>query len=190
MIFPTHNYGQQTTIGTIDHLKNPSIKKIKEYYSNYYVPNNMAICLSGDFDPDQAIKWIEEQFGYYQSKPITPYDAPTEKPLEKVSEMEIFGPEAEAVMLGYRFPGVAEQDALVMELIDMILTNSSAGLIDMNINKKQKTLSTYTFAMTLKDYSILVLSGNPKEDQSLEQVRDLLLAEVENVKKGNFTTTC
>ncbi len=58
-LFPVHNYGQQTTIGTINHLKNPSIKKIKEYYSNYYVPNNMALCISGDFDPDQAIKWIE-----------------------------------------------------------------------------------------------------------------------------------
>ena len=31
-VFPTHNYGLQTTIGTIEHLKNPSIKAIREYY--------------------------------------------------------------------------------------------------------------------------------------------------------------
>lgn len=185
-IFPVHNYGQQTTIGTIDHLKNPSIKKIKEYYSNYYVPNNMAICLSGDFDPDQAIEWIDERFGYFQSKSVTPYEVPTEKEFTKVVEKSIEGPEAEALMIGYRFPGISDNETLIMEMIDMILTNSQAGLIDMNINKKQKVLAAYTFPMTLKDYSAHVIGGNPKEGQSLEEVRDLLLAEVENVKKGNF----
>ena len=44
-LFQKHNYGKQTTIGTIDHLKNPSIVKIRNYYNQYYVPNNMAICL-------------------------------------------------------------------------------------------------------------------------------------------------
>jgi len=185
-LFPTHNYGQQTTIGTIPHLKNPSIKKIKEYYANYYVPNNMAVCISGDFDPEQAIEWIDEQFGYYQSKPITPYEAPTEDMVKKITAVNLEGPEAESVMIGYRLPGVATQEALVMEMIDMILTNSQAGLIDVNLNQKQKVLSAYTFAMGLKDYSMHAMNGTPKEGQSLEEVKDLILAEVENVKQGNF----
>ena len=29
-LFPNHQYGQESTIGTIDHLKNPSLKKMKE----------------------------------------------------------------------------------------------------------------------------------------------------------------
>ena len=32
-MFPHHNYGQQTTIGTIDHLKNPSLKAIRDFYN-------------------------------------------------------------------------------------------------------------------------------------------------------------
>ena len=32
----------------------------KKYFNTYYVPNNMVIALSGDFDPDQAIKIINE----------------------------------------------------------------------------------------------------------------------------------
>jgi predicted Zn-dependent peptidase len=45
-LFPHHNYGQQTTIGTIEHLKNPSLKAIREFYNTYYVPNNMAIVMA------------------------------------------------------------------------------------------------------------------------------------------------
>ena len=46
MLFPTHPYGTQTTIGTQDHLKNPSITNIKNYFKHYYVPNNVAICMA------------------------------------------------------------------------------------------------------------------------------------------------
>ena len=55
-LWQKHPYGTQTTIGTIDHLKNPSLTEIKKFYNSWYVPNNMAICLSGDFDPDSLIK--------------------------------------------------------------------------------------------------------------------------------------
>jgi predicted Zn-dependent peptidase len=46
--FSKHTYGTQTTIGTIEHLKNPSLKALRAYYNAKYVPNNMCISLSGD----------------------------------------------------------------------------------------------------------------------------------------------
>ena len=58
-LFPHHPYGTQTILGTQEHLKNPSITNIKNYYKQWYVPNNMAICLSGDLDPEQTIATIE-----------------------------------------------------------------------------------------------------------------------------------
>ena len=37
-LFPTTNYGQQTTIGTIDDLRNPSLRAIRAYYSSILCP--------------------------------------------------------------------------------------------------------------------------------------------------------
>ena len=68
MVFPNHQYGQQTTIGTIEHLKNPSLLEIRKYFNKYYVPNNMAICLSGDFDYDQTIRLIEKYWEVLRKK--------------------------------------------------------------------------------------------------------------------------
>jgi predicted Zn-dependent peptidase len=62
-LFPTHQYGTQTTIGTIEHLKNPSITAIKNYFDKYYVPNNMAIAMSGDIDFDKTIRLIDKYWG-------------------------------------------------------------------------------------------------------------------------------
>ncbi|MEE1094725.1 MAG: insulinase family protein, partial [Bacteroidales bacterium] len=51
-LFPSHPYGQQTTLGEAEHLRNPSLKNIREFHAKYYVPNNYCIAMSGDFDPD------------------------------------------------------------------------------------------------------------------------------------------
>src|SRR5690606_27346775 len=49
-LFPTTRYGTQTTIGTSDHLKNPSLVAIEHYFNEYYIPNNMAVVLVGDLE--------------------------------------------------------------------------------------------------------------------------------------------
>ena len=63
VLFPHHPYGTQTVIGTQDHLKNPSISAILKQKETYYVPNNCAICVSGDFDPDSFVAIVEKYFG-------------------------------------------------------------------------------------------------------------------------------
>ena len=67
-LFKKHTYGTQTTIGTIDHLKNPSMREIMKYFNANYVPNNMAIILSGDIDPDSTVDLIQKYFGSFKSK--------------------------------------------------------------------------------------------------------------------------
>jgi len=67
-LFPNHTYGTQTTIGKGEHLKNPSHVLIQDYFQKYYIPNNMAIILSGDFDPDKVVEMAEKYFGDYEKK--------------------------------------------------------------------------------------------------------------------------
>lgn len=185
-LFPTHEYGTQTTIGTQEHIKNPSMKNIRDFHSKYYVPNNMAIALSGDFDPDEAIKVIDKYFGQLKRGNVPPFVPAVEKPIEKPIEKTVYGPDATYMMLGFRLNGSNSDDALKLELMDMILSNSAAGLIDINLNKKQKTLRAGSGAYILKDYSILIMNGTPKEGQTLQEVRDLLLEQIEAIKRGEF----
>lgn len=185
-LFPHNTYGSQTTIGTIDHLKNPSLTEIRKYYDKYYVPNNMAICLSGDFDPDAAIKVIDEKFSVWKTKPVEPYQPYIEKPITQPIFKNVVGPQPENVMIGFRLGGANTADADLMLMVDQILRNGKAGLFDLNLNQQQKVLNSETYMEEMKDYSVHMLIGEPKAGQSLEQVKDLLLGEVENVKKGKF----
>ena len=185
-LFRKHQYGQQTTIGTIEHLKNPSIRKVQEYYETYYVPNNMAIVLAGDFDPEEAIRIIDEQFSYMQFKEVPEYIPPVEEPITQHREYEVYGPNAEALFIGYRFGGKGSEDADYLTMIDLILSNSSAGLIDLNLVQGQKVLAAGSSLSSFKDYSILEFEGQPREGQTLQEVKQLILDQIELVKRGEF----
>jgi predicted Zn-dependent peptidase len=185
-LFPNHNYGKQTTIGTVEHLKNPSMKLIREYFDKYYVPNNMAICLAGDLDPDQAIKIIDQKFGWMQPKPVQPYTFTPEPEAAAPLVREHIGPDAESVTVCYRLPGANSPQGKLIQMMTRLLTNGVAGLIDLNLNQKQKVLSANSSTWDLKEYSMHILSGRPKQGQSLDEVASLLQDQINMVKQGTF----
>lgn len=185
-LFAGHPYGTQTVIGTIDHLKNPSITDINAYFDKYYVPNNMAICLAGDFDPNEAIKVIDATFGKLPSKNLDAYQAPEAEAVTSPVIDTVIGPDAEFVNIGFRFGGTASDDMHKLQMVDFLLNNSSAGLIDLNLVQQQKILSGGTYVNDMNDYSVHVFRGQPREGQSLREVQELLLGEIEKLKKGEF----
>jgi len=186
LVFPTHNYGQQTTIGTIDHLKNPSLVEIRNYYNKYYVPNNMAAIFTGDFNPDEMIKKVDKTFAYMVAKPVSLYTPAPEKPLTKIQQVDVYGPSAEAVEIYYRGYADNTKQSLMLTLIRSILTNGKAGLIDINLNKQQKTQRAGASYQQMKDYGVFNLSAQPRQGQTLAQASKLLLEQVELLKKGEF----
>lgn len=186
-LFPHHPYGTQTVLGTQEHLKNPSITNIKNYYKTWYVPNNMAICLSGDFDPDQMIKVVDTYFGGMQKNENLPkLSLANETPMTEQIEVEVLGLDAANVTLGWRFPGAASPEKEMLDLIGQVLSNGQAGLIDLNLLQQQKVLSAYAGTYDMADYSAFVMNATPKQGQTLEQVKDMLLEEIEKLKKGDF----
>ena len=209
ILFPHHPYGTQTTIGTQEHLKNPSLVNVKKYYHEWYVPNNIAICMSGDLDPEATIASIERYFGDWEKSDSLPQlSFPKEEPLTEPVVKEVFGREAEAIVLAWPFEGkgqnpsnspVKGEDANassssqgsvrpsdLLDVMGEVLSNNMAGLMDLDLNKAQKVLESGAFVMENNDYSALWLYATPKEGQTLDEVRGLLLAEVEKLKKGDW----
>ncbi len=187
LAFKKHPYGTQTVIGTIDHLKNPSITEIKNYFDKYYRPNNMAICISGDIDMNQTIKLIDQYFGKLEPNPeLKPWQKIEEDPITEPRTAEIFGPDAENVNIGFRLPGYGEADYMMVTLVDMLLNNSEAGLIDLNLKQQQKVLRAGCYVDNNNDYSMHTFYGYPKEGQSLVEVKNLILEQIELLKTGEF----
>lgn len=185
-LFPTHPYGQQTTIGTSEHLKNPSLVAIHNYFEKYYVPSNMAVVLVGDIDFDKTIQVVNGTFGKLENKEVVHPELPKESPITAPIVKEVYGPTNESVYVAFRTDKIGSKEAMMVQLVDMMLSNSQAGLIDLNLNQKQKVQNAASFTVFQNDYGMHMLDGYPKAGQSLDSVKTLLLGEIEKIKKGEF----
>lgn len=186
MLFPNHPYGTQTTIGRPEHLKNPSHFNIQWYFQTYYVPNNMGILLSGDFDPEEVVALAERYWGGYEQREMPPFVFEAQPALTAPLRHEVFGQEAPFVELGWRLGSSTSDDPLMEALINGILHNEQAGLLDLNLNQQQRVLESEAWAWFYEDYSVFGLYGKPREGQSLEEVEALLLEQMDKLRQGEF----
>lgn len=188
-LYPEHPYGTQTTIGTVEHLKNPSLTKIIDYFRKWYVPGNMVVAISGDFDTKQALAILTENFGKWDAKPVPPdpvhpMPAPTEP-----RRVEVKFEAEEQVMLAWLTVPETHPDHEALVLADGLLDNGHTGLIDVNIKKAQKALQASGSIQTMAESGFELLGGVPNQraGQKLEDVEALLLEQIEHLKKGEFT---
>ena len=185
---PTHPYGTQTTIGTQDHLKNPSITNIKNYFTKWYVPNNVAICMAGDFNPDKTVAILEKYFGQWKpGADVRQPVFPVQHPLTAPTDTTVIGQQAEQVWMGWLAKKASDLQCDTLAVIEDMLSNGKAGIFDLNLNQQMKVQMAGGGVQTRQDYSTFLLLGMPKPGQTLEEVRQLMLAELDNLKKGNFS---
>ena len=186
-LFPTHPYGTQTTIGTQQHLKNPSITNIKNYFAKWYVPNNVAICMAGDFDPDKTLEILKKYFGEWKAgEDVTQPTFPDLEPLTQSVDTTVVGLEAENIWLGWRSEKASSLQNDTLELVSAVLYNGKAGLLDIDLNQEMKVMDAGAFAEPMLDHGFFLLAGQPKEGQSLDEVKELLLGEINKLKCGDF----
>ena len=187
MLWPNHPYGTQTTIGTQEHLKNPSITNIKNYFNKWYRPNNVAICMAGDFDPDKTIAIIDKYFSSWKAgadvKQPTFAALP---PLNQPKDTTIVGQEAEQIWMGWRAKQANTLQADTLNLMEDVLSNGRAGLFDLDLNQTMKVMRAVGGSELLHDHGAFFLLGTPKQGQSLDEVKTLMLAEIDKLKKGDF----
>ena len=186
LLFKKHPYGQQTTIGETEHLKNPSLKNIYEFYDTYYVPNNMAICISGDIDIDETIQTIDQNFSIWQTKALPKPKTYKEKDLKNVERDTVRFHGEEKLQIGFRTAPNNHKDVEALTLIDMLLDNATAGLINLNLVQKQNVRDAGSEPLFLNEYGVQYLWGIPKAGQTLAEVEKLLLAQIGIIKRGEF----
>ncbi|MCX7607285.1 MAG: insulinase family protein [Bacteroidia bacterium] len=187
-LFPDHPYGTQTTIGTIEHLKNPSITAIKKYYETYYVPNNMVVIVAGDVESERVARWVDMYFGGFVPRPIPPfpYGKGGASPLKKRTVVTVVGPEAPQVQLAFRMPPAGTREAQILRILDQVLSNSVAGLLDEWLVQSRQVKSAGSSVLLLSDHSVHYLYAEPKPHQQLEAVEELLWQAIKRIQKGDF----
>ncbi len=189
-VFATHPYGTQTTIGTVEHLKNPSLTKMYKYFNDYYVANNMALVISGNFDVTSTTTLIKEKFSKLRSGIVPTFPIYPQSKFEKPEIMEVKRTPIKFGLLAYKSFASRHKDQIPMEICLRLLNNSSETG---SLNKLQldgNLLFSSPFNLTYNDDGAVAIMFGPKIiGQSFEDAEKLIYIEIEKLKKGEFSDT-
>ena len=157
-VYKKHPYGR-STLGTIEHLKKPSLVKIYDFFETYYDPNNMAICISGDIKIEETIQIITENF-----KDLKPQVLPNSKqweedPFDGGEQVTVQYQGEDYVMIVFKTASQNHADVEALMLCDMILDNATAGLINLNLNQQQRVRKAGSRPILNNDYGTQELWG-------------------------------
>ena len=193
-LFLSHPYGRDI-LGLPEHLKSPSMSDISLFFFEYYQPANMAIILAGDLNYEEAMRSIRKYFGVFRTDKAKQQEARRilgesgrirrEQPIESVRTAEVFGPDAESIQLAFRFEADRETEVM-LDMIDNILNNNLCGIMELNLELPRKVMSESSGVHAMRDYLLHVFAAEPAQGKTLEETRDLILGELEKLKRGEF----
>lgn len=183
-------YGKDI-IGYSDHLKNPSIKKLIEFYETWYVPENMALILVGDFNLQSIKDEILATFGKWESKALKDFKIEPVK-LTKKEKIRLKETPYTIGMWNYNAPYLSDNEMIKVELLCEILSNSaSIGVLD-QLETDGDVMSIGAFYYSMLNASILAIQAIPNFDiaqmrqLSTSEIDKLIFDKINEVKKGKI----
>lgn len=186
-LFPNHPYGTQPTIGLTEHLKTPAYADMVAYFDAWYRPNNMAIILAGDIDPESALPVLEAKFGGLAPKALPELPASSVEPIATRTDIEIKAPGEQAVYLAWPTVQAGHEDETALRVMDLVTDNSATGLINIDLLLEQKLPAARSEGQQQAEAGLWLLNGTARDGQSLDEVESLLMSVVAALKSGSFT---
>lgn len=178
-----HPYGSQTTIGRTEDLKNPPLRQMMAYYDTYFVANNMALVITGNFDVEQTKKWIGEKFGKWKSGTVPKYPEYPENQFEGEQILSLNMSPVKIGALGFKAPKKNDKDNITMEVVNKLLNNSNqTGYLD-KLQTESKLLGANFINIDLEDRGLAGIIYIPKlVGQSLESATKLIRETLDSLK--------
>jgi predicted Zn-dependent peptidase len=190
-IFEEENPYGRLIIGKTEHLKNPSIKRISEFYDAFYVPSNMALILAGDINPEEIKSMIEETFGNWENRqskgnPVIPENVKISEPLKIKNKLTPYP----ILLMGYKGADATNEDRYAIDFCVRLLSNSNkTGLLDKlvidgDLNFVAAFHNNFKHAGILGIQAMPLFDSNQMKYVSLSVVEKMINSKVEELKEG------
>jgi zinc protease len=186
-----HPYNWQV-IGSLADLEAAALPDVQDFYKKWYVPNNVTVTLSGDFDVTQAKKWIDKYFAEIprgaEIANITPRPSGITETISLYYE-DNFATTPEFTMA---WPTVPEyhKDAYALAVLSTYLGNGKrAPFNQVMIDEEKVTSSVQLFANFAEVAGEFYLLVDAKEGEDIDGLQDALSKSFARFEKNGISQT-
>ena len=174
-LYPENHPYSWEVIGEMEDLANATIDDVKNFYGNFYGPNNATLVLAGDFDTDTVKLLLDKYFG--EIEPHGEVAARTPMPVTLTESKRLYHEDnfanVPAITLVWPVPEEYSSDAYALNFLGQILSNGKkAPLYKVLVKERQLTsrVSAYNGAEELAgEFAISVTANQGKTLKEIEE---------------------
>jgi zinc protease len=184
-----HNYGK-TTIGNRSDIERVPIIRLREFYKKFYRPDNTMMIIAGNFEIDKALEYVQKYLGSIP-QPETPIDDTyTTEPAQDGERTVVLRRVGNTQVVGalYHIPAGSHPDFAAVRVIANVLADEPSGRLYKSLVEANLASNAFAFARPTHDPGMLLALAVAREDQSIEDVRQVIIDTIETGLRENPIT--
>jgi zinc protease len=183
-----HNYGK-SVIGNRSDIERVPIERLQAFYKKYYQPDNAMLVVAGQFDEKQALGYIEKYFGAIPQPKRKLPNTYTEEPAQDGERLVTLRRVGDVGAMGavHHIPAGPHDDYPAVSVLANILSSQPSGRLYEALVKTKKATSVFAFSQGMHDPGVLMILAQVPRSNSLDEVRDIMLNEIQKVVDKGVT---
>lgn len=178
------------TVGWMDDLMSMTVDDVRQWYRDWYMPNNAVVVIVGDVDPGQVIKQAELTYGTIPARTL-PVRRPQREPEQLgLRRIDVKAPaENPSVLLAFKVPKLVDVDKDVdpyaLELLSAVLDADANGRLTRNVVRGSRVANEADagYDMTSRGPVLFLLAGTPADGKTTQDVERALRGEIERIAR-------
>lgn len=182
-MFQWHNYGK-STIGEKSDIEGAPIERLQAFYRHYYQPDNAVLIIAGKIDEQRTLELVHQYFGPIPKPERTIIPTYTREPVQdgerqvvvrRVGDVQLFA-------AAFRTPAGSHPDYATLVVLADLLTDDPTGRLYKALVETKKAVSVFGSASGYAEGGVTGFTAEVASDQSLDEVKSILLTELEKLK--------
>ncbi len=193
-LYRAHPYGRPV-IGFMNDLENMTFEDAREWYNDWYAPNNATLVVVGDVNAQEVYKLAQQYFGKLKPK-VLPVRKPQLEPAQ-IGERRVVvkAPAKQAYLLmGYHVPALKDAttdwEPYALEVLAGVLSGNPAARLNQKLVRETQLAVDVSAGYDLLSrgrLSLFALDGTPSEGKTVAELEAALLQQIEKIKTSGVT---
>jgi zinc protease len=186
-LFPTGHPYSWPVIGSHEDLVAASMEDVRQFFRTYYTPNNLSLCIAGDFDPTEVKSLVERYYGSLIPGPAL--DRPKTSPAailgEKVVEVNDRVPQDRVYMV-WPAPNYFAEDEADLAMASVVLTDGLSSRLNRRlVYEDQFCSNVFSFNDAGEIAGLFVVMATARVGVELQRIEEIVTKEIQKLaEKG------
>lgn len=183
---------RRSVIGSIEELDSARIEDARAFHEAYYRPATATLIVSGNFDPTQLDRWVDQYFAGIRNpeRPVPVLQRPVETPRTQPRLVEAYAPNVPLPAIGAIYPGVPADhaDSAALDVLEAIMSGGDSSRLHQALVYRTELASSADFGLnSMEEDGVIGVTAVVARGKAIADVEAALNGELERVRTEPVT---